>query len=175
MGKNSHLNRLQLRARTGDVIVLGDDTIVSASIRTDRSPARITNGSRTQIGGKSLLVAAQEIAVGDDVLISWGVTILDHQSHSLDWEHRRHDALAWARGEKDWTHVAVKPVKIENRVWIGTGAMILPGVTVREGSVVAAGAVVTKDVAPWTVVGGNPARPIRELVSYPPAQQNGTA
>ena len=47
-------------------------------------------------------------------------------------------------------------------VWIGARAMILPGVTIGEGAVVAAGAVVTKDVEPWTVVGGNPARFIKK-------------
>lgn len=54
------------------------------------------------------------------------------------------------------------PITICNGVWIGARAIILPGVTVGEGAVVAAGAVVTKDVAPWTIVGGNPARVIKE-------------
>jgi acetyltransferase-like isoleucine patch superfamily enzyme len=167
IGQRSYLSRLQLRAQAGDRIILGDDTIVSASLRTDRSPATISVGSRTQIGGKSLLVAAERITVGDDVLVSWGVTILDHHSHALDWEHRRHDVLAWAQGRKDWSHVSIKPVVISDKAWIGTGAMILPGVTVGEGAIVGAGSVVTKDVAPWTAVGGNPARLIRELSPYP--------
>ena len=54
------------------------------------------------------------------------------------------------------------PIIIGDRVWIGSQAMILKGVTIGEGAVVAAGAVVTKDVAPYTIVGGNPARLIRE-------------
>jgi len=54
-----------------------------------------------------------------------------------------------------------RPVVIEDDVWIGTRVIILPGVTVGQGSVVAAGAVVTKDVPPWTVVGGNPAKVLR--------------
>ncbi|MCL1041880.1 MULTISPECIES: sugar O-acetyltransferase [Shewanella] len=56
-----------------------------------------------------------------------------------------------------------KPILIGERVWIGGGAIILPGVTIGDEAVVAAGAVVTKDVAPKTVVGGNPARVIRAL------------
>ncbi|KAG0223546.1 hypothetical protein BGX31_008444 [Mortierella sp. GBA43] len=55
------------------------------------------------------------------------------------------------------------PITIHDRVWIGGGAIICPGVTVGEGSTVGAGSVVTKDVPPFTIVGGNPARVIRVL------------
>ena len=58
---------------------------------------------------------------------------------------------------KNWATVNSKPIKICNDVWIGMNAIILKGVTVGEGAIVAAGAVVTKDVAPYTVVAGNPA------------------
>ena len=58
----------------------------------------------------------------------------------------------------------VSPVVIKDNVWIATGAIILPGVTIGEGAVVGAGAVVTKDVEPWTVVGGNPAKFIKKRV-----------
>lgn len=57
-----------------------------------------------------------------------------------------------------------KPVVIEDDVWIGAAAFICPGVRIGQGAVVGACAVVTRDVAPWTVVGGNPARFIRERV-----------
>ena len=56
-----------------------------------------------------------------------------------------------------------KPVHICRNVWIGVGAIILPGVTIGENAVIAAGAVVTKDVAPNTIVGGNPAKFIKNL------------
>jgi len=63
------------------------------------------------------------------------------------------------KGRKD----IVLPITIEDEVWIGCGAIILPGITVGKGSVVASGAVVTKDVAAMTVVGGIPAKHIRSL------------
>jgi len=59
----------------------------------------------------------------------------------------------------------IKPIKIGNDVWIGYRAIIMDGVTIGDGAVVAAGAVVTKDVEPYTIVGGNPARPIRKRFS----------
>jgi maltose O-acetyltransferase len=55
------------------------------------------------------------------------------------------------------------PITIGDDVWIGGGAIVCPGVTIGEGSVVAAGAVVTKDVTPYTVVGGNPAKFIKQV------------
>jgi acetyltransferase-like isoleucine patch superfamily enzyme len=58
----------------------------------------------------------------------------------------------------------VKPVVIEDNVWIGRAAIIMPGVTIGEGSIVAAGAVVMSDVPPNTLVLGNPARQIRKLI-----------
>ncbi len=62
-------------------------------------------------------------------------------------------------------------VRIGNDVWIGHAVIVLPGVTVGDGAVLAAGAVVTKDVAPYTIVGGVPARQIRERFNRPIAAQ----
>ena len=55
-----------------------------------------------------------------------------------------------------------KPILVASNVWVGAKTLILPGVTIGEGAVIAAGAVVTKDVEPWTVVGGNPAKFIKK-------------
>lgn len=63
----------------------------------------------------------------------------------------------------DHSLLVCKPVHICRNAWIGAGATILPGVTVGENAVVAAGAVVTKDVAPNTIVGGNPAKLIKTI------------
>jgi acetyltransferase-like isoleucine patch superfamily enzyme len=65
----------------------------------------------------------------------------------------------------DFAYVSA-PVRIGDRAWICSRSIILPGVTIGEGAVVAAGSVVSKDVAPWTLVGGNPARKLRDR---PPA------
>lgn len=62
-----------------------------------------------------------------------------------------------------WSHSASKPVVIEDNVWIGEYAAILKGVTVGKGSIVAAHAVVTKDVPPYSIVAGNPAVVVKGL------------
>lgn len=58
------------------------------------------------------------------------------------------------------------PVIINDNVWIGMNAIILPGVTIGKGAVIAAGSVVTKDVPPYSLVGGNPAKIIRQQVRW---------
>jgi len=85
------------------------------------------------------------IEIGSNASISNEVIILtaDHDMDSPDFVGR------------------TRPVKIDDYAWIGTRAMILPGVTIGRGAVVAAGAVVTKSVEPFSVVAGLPARPVR--------------
>lgn len=162
LGPRSRLRLYRVRMGRHARLTIGADSIVETRVFFDRPDARITIGDRTSIGN-SMLVAAESIYIGNDVLISWDVTIVDHNSHALDFEDRANDVLDWAKGAKDWSKVKIRPVVIGDKVWIGFGVKILKGVTVGEGAVIAAGSVVTKDVPPRHVVGGNPARVIRAL------------
>ncbi len=144
-------------------LVVGEGSIFEGAIAFEREGAEVTIGKNSSIND-SLIACACRIEIGDDVLVSWGCTIFDHDSHSSRWSERRNDVRDMRQNnKKDWTHVAIKPVKIGNKCWIGTHAIVLKGVEIGEGAVVAAGAVVTKDVLPWTIVGGNPANLIREI------------
>src|SRR6266436_8031451 len=87
--------------------------------------------------------------IADDVMIGPNVSIIT-TGHPLEPSQRRAATIG-------------KPIVIEKSVWIAAGATIIGGVTVGENSVVAAGSVVTKDVPPNTLVGGNPARIIRSI------------
>jgi acetyltransferase-like isoleucine patch superfamily enzyme len=107
--------------------------------------ARLSIGKYSSIGDRTQIHCCDSVHIGDRVLISWGVNILENYYHSTA------DNL-----------VKSAPVRIDDRVWIGCNAIILSGVTVGEGSIVAAGAVVTADVPPGTLVGGNPAVEIRK-------------
>lgn len=150
--------------KPGCRITIGLRTMVSATISFDRDNAIVTIGDRTFIGASDI-VCASRVTIGDDVLISWGCTIVDHNSHSLVWEERKDDVINWMAGRKDWQNVKVSPVKIGNKAWIGFNSIILKGVSIGEGAIVAAGSVVTKDVPPFTVVAGNPARIVRSMNS----------
>ncbi len=128
----------------------------------ERLGAKIEIGQNTFIGNSSI-IAAEHISIGDDVLISWGCTIVDHHSHSTNWNERSQDVRMWYNGKKDWSAVRISPVRIGNKVWIGFNSIVLAGVTIGEGAVIGCGSIVTKDVAPFTVVAGVPAKPNRNL------------
>ena len=101
-------------------------------------------GERSRINRDCCLDARGGLWIGNDVSVSPGVTILTAEHPPDDIQFR----------------VETRPVRIEDHVFIGTRAIILPGVTLGSGAVVAAGAVVTRDVPPLTIVGGVPARRI---------------
>lgn len=162
VGNSSRVAWRRFNGRGGRVKI-GQGSIVQCRIDFDSPQGQVTIGDRSYIGA-SHLVCHSAIDIADDVIISWGVTIVDHDSHSLDWQKRRGDVANWGRGEKDWSGVAVKPVQIGPKVWIGFGASILKGVTVGEGAVVGANSVVTRDVLAYAVVAGNPARVVRQLI-----------
>ncbi len=156
----------------GVCIEIGDDSQIFGTLVVQRPGAHIRIGERTQIGASSL-IAATGIEVGDDVMMAWGITVMDNDSHSLEWEGRQNDVARCAADyaatpedfarNKDWSRVPMQPVRIESKAWIGFNAIILKGVTVGEGAVIGAGSVVTRDVAPYTLVAGNPARVIRDI------------
>lgn len=140
---------------------IGQGSICEASIVADRPGARVIIGRNTFVGNSSI-ASAESITIGDNVLISWGCTIVDHNSHSLSFLQRRDDVPAWHVGKKDWSDVKSSAVVIEDDCWIGFRSIILKGVTIGKGAIVAAGSTVTKDVAPFSIVGGNPAKFIRD-------------
>lgn len=158
----SRFKAWQVRPASDNHLTIGANSLLSCRISFDRAGANVRIGDRTYIGD-SHLVAADSLVIGDDVLISWGVTIVDHNSHALDWDQRASDVLDWANGHKNWDHVETRPVKIENKAWIGFNAIILKGIVIGEEAIVAAGSVVTKDVPPHAIVAGNPARIVRML------------
>ncbi len=105
------------------------------------------------IGHGCTFSSARLISIGDDCLISAGVRIHDNDGHSLDAAKR---IAKQPIGPEN-----VKPVTLEDGVWIGAGAVILKGVTVGRQAIVGAGAVVTHDVPAGSTVAGNPAREVK--------------
>lgn len=118
---------------------------IATPIQVDRGHC-VTIGERVLVNEGLDVMAGGSITIEDDVLIGPQVTILTSN----------HDFM-------NLTVLRNKPVVIKRKSWIGARAILCPGVTVGEGAIVAAGAVVTKDVAPHTLVGGNPAKLIKNI------------
>lgn len=137
LGNNSRINvNGHFKIHEGAAVGVGDGAI-------------LTLGSG-YINYNSSLSCFESITIGNDVVISKGVTIRDSDSHII----------------KERGFEKTKPIIIGDHVWIGLNAIILKGVKICDGAVVAAGAVVTKDVTGNTLVGGIPAKVIKENISW---------
>jgi acetyltransferase-like isoleucine patch superfamily enzyme len=125
-------------------------------------------GHHSYIGQGSRIWVRNNIEIGSFVLISHLVDIHDSNSHSLNWQDRQFEAInLFEKGIlADIDNVNELPVIIEDYVWIGFKASILKGVHIGKGAIVAACSVVTKDVPPYTVVAGNPAKIIKYLDQF---------
>lgn len=145
----------------GAALILGDDVVYEGEIGFLRENARVEIGARSYFAG--LITCAENIRIGSDVLIAKGGFIADHGSHAIKFQARSNDVLNRAHGKVDFSGVRISPVTIQDKAWIGWAAVVMPGVTVGEGAIVGANSVVTDDVAPYTLVAGNPARFVRNL------------
>lgn len=122
-------------------------------------------GNYCYVGEGSRIWSADSIRIGNRVLISHNVNIHDNNSHSLD-KSKRHEhfkAIVEIGHPSSELGLNAKPVIIEDDVWIGFNSIILKGITIGEGAIVAAGSVVTKDVESNTIVAGNPAVFIKKI------------
>jgi acetyltransferase-like isoleucine patch superfamily enzyme len=117
------------------------------------SPRKIEIGRACVLNDFVHVWGSGGVSIGDNTIIAAHTTITS-QSHQID-------AISKGVLYRDTRNDA--PVRIGRNVWIGSSATILPGVTIEDDAVVAAGAVVTKDVGRRTLVAGVPARPLREL------------
>jgi acetyltransferase-like isoleucine patch superfamily enzyme len=153
-------------------VSVGEKCLINSNFVFETPSGYISIGNNVHIGGATF-ICKSKIEVHDDVTMAWGITIYDHNSHSIYWEERKKDNQNCYTDyhqyggnnivNKDWSTVVFKPIIIHSKVWIGFNVTILKGVTIGEGAVVGACSVVTKDVEAWTVVGGNPAVVLKRL------------
>jgi len=155
-------------------VKIGNESYINCSITLERDSGIVEIGDRTYISGGVKIICASNINIGSDVLMAWGITVVDHDSHSTRWQERYNDVEKWRIGLvdggperatqlKNWNVVPMSDIKIGNKVWVGFNVIILKGVSVGEGAVIGAGSVVTKDVPPYSIFAGNPAKLVRVL------------
>lgn len=143
-----------------EAIQIGAHSLIHGHLLVYRHGGKIRLGSYVFVGAGSRIWSSISVTIGNHVLISHNVNIHDNDSHPLDADARR-DHLKVILDRKalpDAPYGTLEmPVCIEDDSWIGLNAVILKGVRIGRGAIVAAGAVVTRDVEPFTVVAGNPA------------------
>ncbi len=144
-------------------IRLGHHCLIFGTLQSQYD-GKITIGDNTCIFNDSLVGSVCDIKIGDCVIISNNVKIYDNNNHPTDPDIRMEMSRNGFFGDAwTWRHADYAPVVIEDNVWIGERSTILKGVTVGRGSIIASNSVVTKDVPPYTIVAGNPARVVKKL------------
>lgn len=138
----------------GDNVRLSGKSSICFSDQVNARP-KLVVGDNVFIGHDCGLHIAQSLEIGSNTLIAKGVSIYDFDGHPYDADERREN--------KAVAHSNCAAVKIGRDVWVGARSIILKGVTIGDGAIVAAGSVVSRDVAPHTVVAGNPAKVIKVL------------
>jgi acetyltransferase-like isoleucine patch superfamily enzyme len=147
-----------------EAIVVGAHTHVRGELLTFWNAGQINIGQWCYIGEDSRIWSQASITIGNYVLIAHLVDIHDTNSHPVDWKERRLDTEALlSQRYRTPTQTISAPITIEDDAWIGFKASVMKGVRIGRGAIVAAGAVVTNDVAAWTAVAGNPATVIAQL------------
>lgn len=141
----------------GDNSFIGKGSIISTwpKYKDSTYTPKLEIGNNVSIGEYNHITSVNEVIIGNGVLTGRWVTITDnsHGDMESEWDKSPSERKLFSKG----------PVKIGNKVWIGDKATILPNVKIGEGAIIGANSVVTKDVPPYCIVAGNPARIIREI------------
>lgn len=129
---------------------LGDYSVVESFACINNAVGDVIIGDHTRIGLHNTIIGP--VTIGSHVNLAQGITITA-LNHNFDDSEKRIDQQG----------ISTKEVVLEDDIWVGANAVILPGVTIGNHAVVAAGAIVTKDVPPHSLVAGVPAKVIRQI------------
>lgn len=145
-------------------IRVGAHSIICGELFLFAHGGDISIGDWCYIGEGVRVWSAGSVHIGDRVLISHNVNIFDSLTHPLNAQQRHAQFKAIVQtGHPHSIDLGERPVIVNNDVWIGANACVLRGVSIGEGAIIGASAVVTHDIPPFAIAVGNPARVIREL------------
>jgi acetyltransferase-like isoleucine patch superfamily enzyme len=160
----SHSARIRNALGDSSRIVIGANSHVRGELMIFAHGGRISIGEWCYVGVGTRIWSGASIDIGNRVLVSHSVNIFDNLTHPIRASERHAQARQiFKTGHPSDIFLDDKPVRIGDDAWIGACAIIMRGVTVGQGGIVAAGAVVTKDVPAYSIVAGNPAVVVREL------------
>ena len=129
---------------------LGDYSVIESFACINNAVGDVIIGDHTRVGLHNTIIGP--VTIGSHVNLAQGITVTA-LNHNFEDTNKRIDEQG----------ISANPVIIEDDIWIGANAVILPGVTIGHHSVVAAGAVVTKDVPPHSLVAGVPAKIMKQI------------
>ena len=153
-GKNNLIRpNTEFRLTDNSYLEIGNDSTIQdyCFFQLTKPEPRVIIGNHVVIGRHNIIAAKSSISIGDDTIIGPYVQFIDH-NHGYEKTKLMREQPA-----------IIKKITVENNCWIGSGSKILKGVHIGSGAVIAANSVVTKDVLPNTVVGGVPAKLIKQL------------
>jgi tetrahydrodipicolinate N-acetyltransferase len=151
-GLTSEYDVSVVRVRPGARFAVDGVVSLQRGVRIVVDSGELRIGHGTNINGLTKILVAESVRIGSECTLSWDVQILDNDFHAITVDGTTRPSKA--------------PIIIGDRVWVGTRALILKGVEIGAGAVVAAGAVVTRDVPPGTVVAGMPARVVGKVDAW---------
>lgn len=148
-----------------DRVRLGAHTLVDGELLVHDYGGKIEIGEYTYIGMGTRVWSGDSVKIGNHVFLAHNVNVTDTNSHQFSARERaEHYVRTNVKGQPfEKRTIKTAPVVIEDHAWINFGVGILKGVRIGEGAVVGAMSLVTKDVPPYTLVAGNPARVIRTI------------
>lgn len=154
------INNLKIRDR----IRIGNYSHIRGELLVFGNGGQIEIGDYCYVGFNTYVWSARKIKIGNRVLISHNCNVFDNDTHPLDPEERHKQFVAIiTSGQPNDIDLYAEEVTIADDVLISANSTILKGIQIGKGAVIGAGSVVTKNVPPFTVVAGNPARIIRTL------------
>lgn len=149
-------------------ITIGSDCWIYGKIAV-QSNGKVTLGKHAQIGENSYILCVNLVEIGAYTAIAPNVTICDNNNHPVNPQLRKTMRITPPGHDlKMWKHSLNAPILIGENCWIGANVRICKGVTIGDNSIVAANAVVTKDIPKNCIAAGNPARIVKENIDNLP-------
>jgi len=151
------------KSKKKDNIIIKNNCSINASLISSET-GKIHIGEYSTVRFKSKLKSNKGIYLGRYVIVSNNVTISDNDNHPISpYKRKKMCELGFYSDLWDWKHSVSKEIIIEDNVWIGEKSAILKGVRIGEGSIVAMHSIVTKNVPPYSIVAGNPAKIVKKI------------
>ncbi len=148
---------------SADRVVIRGEAILRGILRNERD-GRIDIGRGAYVGDEVIISAAAEISIGAYTLMAHGVQVFDNDTHPVGPDARlRHYGMILGIEAGQDIVIGKAPIRIGRNCWIGMNAMVLKGVTIGDGSVIAAGSLVLGDIPAGVLAAGSPARVVKSL------------